>query len=68
MIKYNNKIYIAALLILALLTFNASANENYPNTSIAIVDLNLILSDSKAAKDATKQFETIQKNTEEEKK
>ena len=66
MIKYNNKIYIAALLILALLTFNASANENYPNTSIAIVDLNLILSDSKAAKDATKQFETIQKNTEEE--
>mgnify|MGYP006063033941 FL=1 len=42
------------------------ANENYPNTSIAIVDLNLILSDSKAAKDATKQFETIQKNTEEE--
>ena len=66
MIKYNNKIYIAALLILALLTFNASANENYPNTSIAIVDLNLILSDSKAAKDAAKQFETIQKNTEEE--
>jgi Skp family chaperone for outer membrane proteins len=42
------------------------ANENYPTTSIAIVDLNLILSDSKAAKDATKQFEIIQKNTEEE--
>ena len=28
--------------------------DTYPNTSIAIVDLNLILSDSKAAKAATK--------------
>ena len=46
-----------------LLTFNA-LSESYPNTSIAIVDLNLILSESKAAKDATKQFEKIQKNTE----
>ena len=38
----------------------------YPNTSIAIIDLNLILSDSKAAKNATKQFEQIQKKTEDE--
>jgi hypothetical protein len=35
--------------------------KSYPNTSIAIVDLNLILSDSKAAKDATKQFEKYKK-------
>ena len=40
--------------------------ETYPNTSIAIVDLNLILSDSKAAKGATKDFEKIQKDTESE--
>jgi Skp family chaperone for outer membrane proteins len=67
MIKINN-IYTFSILIL-ILTFNSInlfANENYPNTSIAIVDLNLILSESKAAKDATKQFEIIQKNTEEE--
>lgn len=67
MIKIN-KIYTFSILIL-ILTFNSInlfADENYPNTSIAIVDLNLILSESKAAKDATKQFEIIQKNTEEE--
>jgi Skp family chaperone for outer membrane proteins len=66
MVKINKLIYTFALLILTLVASNVLANENYPNTSIAIVDLNLILSDSKAAKDATKQFETIQKNTEEE--
>jgi Skp family chaperone for outer membrane proteins len=66
MIQINKNIYITALLVLTLLISNVSANENYPNTSIAIVDLNLILSESKAAKDATKQFEIIQKNTEEE--
>ena len=66
MFKINKLIYTFSLLILTLVASNVLANENYPNTSIAIVDLNLILSDSKAAKDATKQFETIQKNTEEE--
>ena len=66
MFKINKLIYTFALLIFTLIASNGLANENYPNTSIAIVDLNLILSDSKAAKDATKQFETIQKNTEEE--
>ena len=67
MIKIN-KIYTFSILIL-ILTFNSInlfANENYPNTSIAIVDLNLILSESKAAKNATKQFEKIQKDTEDE--
>jgi Skp family chaperone for outer membrane proteins len=66
MIKINKKILATAFLVLNLVNFNVLANENYPNTSIAIVDLNLILSDSKAAKNATKQFETIQKNTEDE--
>ena len=67
MIKIN-KIYTFSILIL-ILTFNSInlfADENYPNTSIAIVDLNLILSESKAAKNATKQFEKIQKDTEDE--
>lgn len=55
----NYKIYLFALFI-SLFSFNSSA-DNYPNTSIAIVDLNLILSESKAAKNATEQFEKIQK-------
>ena len=55
--KLNKKICTILLLTLNLISFNVLANENYPNTSIAIVDLNLILSDSKAAKNATKQFE-----------
>ena len=66
MIKKNKKIYVIAILILTLSTSGIYANEGYPNTSIAIVDLNLILSDSKAAKNATKQFEEIQKDIENE--
>jgi Skp family chaperone for outer membrane proteins len=66
MIKNNKKIYAIVVLILTLFTSGMFADESYPNTSIAIVDLNLILSDSKAAKNATKQFEEIQKNIEDE--
>ena len=55
---------IAFMLVFSLLGFNSIAETNYPNTSVAIVDLNLILSESKAAKNATKQFEEIQKSTE----
>ena len=66
MIKINKLIYVGLIFFLTLLAPNTYANENYPNTSIAIVDLNLILSESKSAKDATNQFETIQKNTEDE--
>ena len=62
--KINKKITYLALLIAILFSFNSLAENSYPNTSIAIVDLNLILSDSKAAKNATKQFETFQKSTE----
>ena len=60
----NKKITAIAFTLVFLLSFNSIAETNYPNTSIAIVDLNLILSDSKAAKNATKQFEEIQKSTE----
>ena len=40
--------------------------ESYPNTSIAIVDLSLILSESKAAKDARQQFDKIQQDVQDE--
>ncbi len=56
--------YLIALLIT--LTCSSLFADTYPNTSIAIVDLSLVLSDSKAAKDARKQFDKIQKDTESE--
>jgi len=62
--KITIQIYLLTFFLM-LFSFNLNA-DSYPNTSIAIVDLNLILSDSKAAKDATKQFEKIQKDTESE--
>ena len=58
------KITTLAFILVLLLSLNSIAETNYPNTSIAVVDLNLILSESKAAKNATKQFEEIQKSTE----
>ena len=60
----NKKIAVIAFALVLLFNFNAIAETSYPNTSIAIVDLNLILSESKAAKNATNQFEEIQKSTE----
>tara|TARA_B110000858_G_scaffold111880_1_gene127988 strand:- start:24 stop:575 length:552 start_codon:yes stop_codon:yes gene_type:complete len=65
MININKKIILVFFLTF-LFGFNSIAETNYPFTSIAIVDLNLILTDSKAAKNATKQFEAIQKSTEDE--
>lgn len=64
--KIINNIFIATFFLLTILSFSTSAETTYPNTSIAIVDLNLILSDSKAAKGAAKQFDIIQKTTEDE--
>ena len=57
------KTFYLFVFILVLTGINVSA-DTYPNTSIAIVDLNLILSESKAAKGATKDFEKIQQETE----
>ena len=65
MININKKIILAFFLTF-LFGFNSIAETNYPFTSIAIVDLNMILTDSKAAKNATEQFEAIQKSTEDE--
>ena len=64
--KINKKIFQLTFLVMIVFSFNSLAETSYPNTSIAIVDLNLILSDSKAAKNATKQFEAFQKSTEDE--
>lgn len=42
--------------------------DQYPNTSIGILDLNRVLTESKAALDAAKQIETMQKKVEDEAK
>lgn len=57
-------------LILLTLLFISSYTfaDQYPNTSIGIIDINKVLTESKAAIDATKQIEKIQKNSEEESK
>jgi Skp family chaperone for outer membrane proteins len=60
----NRKTFLITLILAFVFSSSLIAETNYPITSIAIVDLNVILTDSKAAKNATKQFETIQKNTE----
>jgi Skp family chaperone for outer membrane proteins len=62
--KINILIYLVIFLTTSIFSSISIAETSYPNTSIAVVDLNLILTDSKAAKSATKQFETIQKKQE----
>ena len=47
---------------------NISIADQYPNTSIGIIDINKVLTESKAAVDAAKQIEKIQKKSEEESK
>ena len=64
--KLNKIIILAVFLTSTFINFNSYAETNYPNTSIAIVDYNLIFSDSKAAKNAAKQLDVLQKKTEEE--
>ena len=63
----NKLITFTLSIIISFFSISMSFSEdNYPNTSIAIIDLNLIFSESNAAKDATKQYESIQKNVEKE--
>ena len=52
------------LIILIICSSNLFADQ-YPNTSIGIIDINKVLTESKAAIDATKQIEKIQKKSEE---
>ena len=57
------------LILLTLLFFSSYLfADQYPNTSIGIIDINKVLTESKAAIDATKQIEKIQKKSEEESK
>jgi hypothetical protein len=48
-------------LIFLFLTIPSFAYSDYPNTSIGVIDLNFILSEASAAKDAATQIEEIAK-------
>lgn len=51
-------------LLLLFITLPSIAYSDYPNTSIGVIDLNYILSEASAAKDASLQIEDIAKNIE----
>ena len=63
-----HKKFILILLFNVFISFNSSIlfATSYPNTSIAIIDINLILTDSKAAIDAFEQIEDIAEKINEE--
>ena len=64
-----NRLYynrnILPLIFLMFLSVNSSA-ENYPNTSIGVLDLNRVLLDAKAAKGAAEEIDKIAKDIEKE--
>jgi Skp family chaperone for outer membrane proteins len=64
--KKINFLKLTKLLIISFFMFASYSNADYPNTSIAVIDLNLILTEAKAAKDASEQIEEIAKQIEEE--
>ena len=61
------KTFNLIFIIITLFT-SISLADKYPNTSIGIIDINKVLTESKAAKDATKQIEKIQVKSEEDSK
>ena len=61
---YNNR-KILPLIFLMFLPFNSLA-DNYPNTSVGVLDLNRVLLDAKAAKGATEKIDKIAKEIENE--
>ena len=61
---YNYYIVVLSALIL-IFPFNTNADD-YPNTSIGVLDLNKVLLDAKAAKKAAEEIDQIAKNIENE--
>ena len=57
--------FLALLMFSLILTFNAIA-DNFPNTSIGVLDLNRVLLDAKAAKKAAEEIDKIAKKIEKE--
>ena len=62
--RFKNKLFLS-LIFLAFISIGSS-KADYPSTSIGVIDLNYILSESNAAKDAAKKIEEIALKIEEE--
>ncbi len=64
--KISQKIYSLLIFLFIPILYSSNINSaEYPNTSLAVVDINLILNDSKVAIDANKQIEEITDNIQE---
>tara|TARA_Y100000768_G_scaffold388452_1_gene384436 strand:+ start:5376 stop:5933 length:558 start_codon:yes stop_codon:yes gene_type:complete len=63
--RINSEINIIILIVFLMFSVNSYA-DNYPNTSIAVLDLNRVLLDAKAAKGAAEQIDKIAKDIEDE--
>ena len=61
-----NKTNIIVAIIFILIPITYSVAENYPNTSIGVLDLNRVLLDAKAAKKAAEEIDIIAKDIEKE--
>ena len=61
--KFYRIIFLTLISVFFTININAA---DYPNTSLAVIDFNLILNESKVAISANKQIEIIAKNVEEE--
>ena len=64
---FNNiyKKYLYIILIVSIVLPSISIADNYPNTSIGVLDLNKVLLDAKAAKNAADEIDKIAKGIEE---
>ena len=66
---FNKIFYVRKFLVLLLFSFTLAINsnaDNFPNTSIGVLDLNRVLLDSKAAKNAAEEIDKIAKEIEKE--
>ncbi len=64
--KKNTKISLFSIIVFIIISTNFSIADNYPNTSIGVLDLNKVLLDAKAAKRAAEEIDKIAKNVENE--
>ncbi len=62
--RFKNRLFLSIIFLAFILI--GSSKADYPNTSIGVIDLNYILSESNAAKDAAKKIEEIALKIEEE--
>ena len=67
MLRKNSFVIDTLVLVVIAISFSANSYaENFPNTSVGVLDLNRVLLDAKAAKKAAEEIDQIAKNIENE--